>query len=266
MDAERCWILKRVVLVTALSICASLLITVGIYYLATGSIADMDRLGLLIASLAPAIIAPIGSWSYISLSHRLQLANNKLRVLSEVDSLTSTLNRRTFMDVAEKHLNLAARHGFPTSLMVLDFDHFKQVNDQHGHAMGDKVLVQTIDVIQQAIRETDVIARIGGEEFILLLPHTAREGAILLAQRILEVVRQNQIGALEQSHGNQPLKDGLSVTISIGGATCATSSTNLDEMMSRADKLLYDAKQAGRDCYMIEAIPAQDTPHLSEVS
>ncbi len=250
---------------TALSICASLLITMGIYYLATGSLSDADGLGLLIATLAPAIIAPVGSWIYISISHRLQLANDKLRVLSEIDSLTSTLNRRKFMEVADKHLSLAARHGFPTSLMVLDFDRFKQVNDRYGHAMGDKVLIQTIDVVQSVIRETDVIARIGGEEFILLLPHTAREGALMLAQRIMEVVRNNQIDAQERSHDSDLPKNGLSVTISIGGATCATSKTNLDEMMSRADKLLYAAKQAGRDRYMIESLPA-DTLTLSHAS
>ena len=266
MDAERRWILKRVVFVTALSICASLMITMGIYYLATGSLSDPDGLGLLIAPLAPAMIAPVGSWIYISLSHRLQLANDKLRVLSEIDSLTSTLNRRTFMAEADKHLSLAARHGFPTSLMVLDFDRFKQVNDRYGHAMGDKVLIQTIDVIQSVIRETDVIARIGGEEFIVLLPHTAREGALMLAQRIMEVVRNNQIDAQERSHDSDLPKNGLSVTISIGGTTCATSSTNLDEMMSRADKLLYAAKQAGRDRYMIEAIPVRDTAQLSQAS
>ena len=265
MDAERRWILKRVVFVTALSIAASLLITSGVFYIATGSLANADRLGFIIATLAPALIAPVGSWIYISMSHRLQLANDKLRILSEVDSLTSTLNRRTFMEVADKHLTLAARHGFPTSLLVLDFDHFKQVNDRYGHAMGDQVLVQTIDVVRGAVRETDILARIGGEEFILLLPHTAREGALLLAERILTLVRENQIDPTEHhhhSHSSEPLQ----VTISIGGATCATSSTNLDEMMSRADKLLYTAKQAGRDRFMIEAVPERDTVTLSQVS
>lgn len=266
MDAERRWILKRVTVATALSVAASVLITLGIYYVATGSFTT-SNLGLMIATIAPALIAPIGSWKYISLSYRLRQANERLKVLSELDSLTSTLNRRTFMEVADKHLSLAARHSFPTSLMVLDFDHFKQVNDQHGHAMGDKVLVQTINVIRETIRETDVIARIGGEEFILLLPHTAREGALLLAERILQVVRNNQVSIKEISHRHDSVAQiALQVTVTIGGATCETSSTNLDEMMSHADRLLYAAKQAGRDRFIIEAMPRKKPIELSRVS
>jgi diguanylate cyclase (GGDEF)-like protein len=265
MDAANRWVLIRISLVTAMSVFASVLITLAIFYFATGSLAG-SQLTLFIAVVAPSTIAPIVSWQYVSLSFRLSQANERLRVLSELDSLTSTLNRRTFIEVADKHLSLAARHSFPTSLMVLDFDHFKQVNDQHGHAMGDKVLVETINVIRETIRETDVIARIGGEEFILLLPHTAREGALLLAERILQVVRHNQVSKDSLSHHEVTLPRDLQVTITIGGATCETSSTNLDEMMSRADKLLYTAKQAGRDRFMIESIPGIKPVKLSQAS
>lgn len=265
MDAANRWVLIRISFVTAMSVFASLMITLAIYYFAKGSLAG-SQLTLIIAVIAPSTIAPIVSWQYVSLSYRLRQANERLRVLSELDSLTSTLNRRTFMEVADKHLSLAARHGYPTSLMVLDFDHFKQVNDQHGHAMGDKVLIETVNVIRDTIRETDVIARIGGEEFILLLPHTAREGALLLAERVLQVVRQNQVSKDTMIHQEHALPVDLQVTITIGGATCETSSTNLDEMMSRADNLLYTAKQAGRDRFMIEAIPTNKPAELSQAS
>jgi two-component system, cell cycle response regulator len=265
MDAKRDWIIRRVVLTTLASIVASVVITLLVYYVAIGSIED-SGLGLLIATLAPALIAPIGSYQYISLNQRLREANSELRVLSERDSLTHTLNRRTFIDIAEKHLALAERHSYPTSLLVLDFDHFKQVNDRHGHAVGDKVLVQTTRVIQEAIRETDVLARIGGEEFILLLPHTAREGALLLAERIQREVRSSDVHTWQTgTDDSTEIRQSLKVTITMGGATCETSTTNLDEMMSHADKLLYAAKQAGRDRYMIEAINSSNTRQLSRV-
>jgi len=266
MDAQNNWILKRVIYATLASVGASVVITLMVYYLATGSISE-SGLGLLIAILAPAVIAPLGSWKYISLTHRLQQANQRLRILSERDSLTSTLNRRTFINVAEKQLSLAARHGYPTSLLVLDFDHFKQVNDRHGHAVGDKVLVQTTNIIREAIRDSDVIARIGGEEFILLLPHTGREGALLLAERIQRDVRNSAVPTWHTGMSdNTEVRQSLKVTITMGGATCETSTTNLDEMMSHADKLLYAAKQAGRDRYMIEAIDSRNTLPLYKAS
>jgi diguanylate cyclase (GGDEF)-like protein len=266
MDAQGRLTLKRVGIVTAMSVIASVVISLIIFYAATGSFIG-SGLGLVIAVIAPGIIAPIASWHSISLSLRLRQANQRLRILSELDSLTSTLNRRTFMETADKDLSLAARHGYPTSLLVLDFDHFKQINDCYGHAMGDQVLVETIDLIRDTIRETDVLARIGGEEFIILLPHTAWEGARLLAERILEVIRNNQVrqrAAMrnDADDGNQT----LNVTVTLGGATCATSTTNLDEMMSRADKLLYEAKQAGRDRCVIEAISRSKPVELSRVS
>ncbi len=244
MDADQQWIWRRVALATAASVVASVLITLSIYLLATGSLAG-SALGLTIAVIAPALIAPVGSYQYISLSYRLRRANERLRILSEMDSLTSTLNRRKFMEVAGKHLSLARRHGHPVSVLLIDFDHFKQVNDKHGHAVGDQVLVRTVGNIRETIRDTDALARIGGEEFILLLPHTAREGAEELAGRVLETVRKTRISAAGQH---------IQVTVSLGGSTCEQGTTNLDELMSAADKLLYEAKQAGRDRALVSTV------------
>jgi len=256
MDADQIWIMKRVALATGVSVLASVAITVAAYYLFMGTL-EHSLLGVAIAVVAPVLIAPLGSYYHISLSHRLQQANQRLKVLSELDSLTSTLNRRTFMSIAEKHLSLAARHGYPTSLLLLDFDHFKQVNDQHGHAMGDEVLVQTLNRIKAIVRDTDVIARIGGEEFVLLLPHTAREGAEFLSERILEQVRDLEVARNARS---------VRITVTMGGATCPTSTCTLDELMSRADKLLYAAKQAGRDRCIVQAIEPHDSLWLSQAS
>jgi diguanylate cyclase (GGDEF)-like protein len=154
------------------------------------------------------------------------------------------------MEVAEQQLALALaqRYCYPTSLLLVDIDHFKQVNDLYGHIMGDRALVQLARLMAAELRTTDSMARFGGEEFIMLLPHTAREGALSVAERVRTATRNH---VLEQQDSE------TSVTISIGGVTCETSATPLDRMISRADKLLYDSKQAGRDRCSIEAIPGQ---------
>ena len=230
-------VIKRVTLVTAAAVAASLCITFLCSYLLAGEwLPGLN--GLFIATLAPLLIAPCASYVNISLAYRLRLANERLRSLSETDSLTGTLNRRRFVEVAERELSLASRHGVPTSVVLMDFDYFKDINDQYGHAVGDQALVHAIDVIRSVIRESDVLARFGGEEFILLLPHTTRRGALNLAARILQQVRETPIELPEAT---------LRITLSAGSVTCEASETPLDLMMSRADELLYKSKQLGRD-------------------
>jgi len=150
--------------------------------------------------------------------------------------------------VAEQQLALVRRHCFPTSVLIIDFDHFKSVNDDFGHLAGDRVLVEASALIRRTLRDSDTLARFGGEEFICLLPHTAREGALIVAQRIREAIRGETF-----EHDGQRLR----VTVSIGGVTCETSETGLERLTSKADTLLYQAKQGGRDRYMIEALPRQ---------
>ncbi len=227
---------------------ASVVITNLCLYVATGSFLHW-QLATAIATITPTLIAPIASYSRESLNYRLRVANEKLRQLSETDPLTQTVNRRRFMEVAEQQLALAHRYCYPTSLLLVDVDHFKQVNDLHGHVMGDHALVELTDVIRTELRETDTLARFGGEEFIMLLPHTAREGALAVAERVRRAAGNHVI-----RHGDKA----ASVTISMGGVTCETSATPLDALISRADKLLYDAKLAGRDRYFVETIPASE--------
>jgi diguanylate cyclase (GGDEF)-like protein len=224
----------------------SVAITALVTYLATGGL-DLG-IGMFISVLAPAILVPIGSYSHISLATRLREANRKLRTLSETDPLTHTCNRRRFLEVAERQLALARRHCFPTSVLLIDFDRFKEINDQLGHLAGDRVLVEASEIIHDTLRDSDTLARFGGEEFIVMLPHTAREGALMAAERILTAIREH---AFRHDGREMP------VTVSIGGVTCETSETSLEHMTSKADSLMYEAKQAGRDRYMIEGLPRQ---------
>lgn len=247
MDAKlRRRVLRQTLSLTISVIIGSVAITCLIRYLATGEVGL--GVGILIAVLAPAVLAPIGSYFHISMAAALRDANDKLRVLSETDPLTGIFNRRRFLDVAEGQLALARRHCFPTSVLLIDFDRFKAINDEFGHLAGDQVLVEASRVIGTTLRESDTLARFGGEEFICLLPHTAREGALMVAQRIIEAMREHTF-----RHGDADIQ----VTVSIGGVSCGTSETSLERMTSIADSLMYQAKQSGRNRYMIEGLPRQ---------
>lgn len=156
---------------------------------------------------------------------------NLLMNFSDVrtDPLTGAGNRRALDETLAQLLAQHNRYRAPCSVVIFDVDFFKQINDQHGHQHGDQVLQQLVSLMEQSIRETDTIARFGGEEFVLLLPHTDLPGACILAERIRKTV-----AAI------------LSVTIS-GGAAAAAKGDDPQTLLSRADTALYSAKTAGRN-------------------
>ncbi|MEQ8858375.1 MAG: GGDEF domain-containing protein [Pseudomonadales bacterium] len=244
---------QQILLITMTCIAGSVVITLAVNYALTGS--PGFGTGMFIAVLAPAIMVPIGSYFHVSMTHRLREANEQLRRLSETDPLTQTYNRRRFIEVAETQLALARRHCFPTSVLLIDFDRFKDINDAYGHLAGDRVLVEASALIREMLRDSDSLARFGGEEFICLLPHTAREGAQMVAERIIASMREHAF-----AHDGKDIH----VTVSIGGVTCETSDTSLERMTSKADSLMYEAKQAGRDRYIIENLPRQGSLPLRE--
>lgn len=262
-------VLRKVALVTAGAVGASLAATL-ILRVFFGPLLDGVVPSLTVAALVPGLIAPLGSWRLLALTERLRIANLQLQRLSETDPLTQVLNRRRFLEIASQQLQLATRHGHPTSILLLDFDHFKQINDRFGHQVGDQVLVAAAAAIKRLCRRTDALARFGGEEFILLLPHTGHAGAETMAERIRTEVRQ--LSFLDSAR-QRPLD--LTVTVSIGGATSAASASpadtpanvpgaappdtlmsRVDALISHADALLYAAKAAGRDCWRVELIDA----------
>jgi diguanylate cyclase len=254
MDSRQRVVVRKTAVVTLLCIAVSLVISTVMTYVVTGHLEF--GLGGYISILIPAIIAPIGSYTHISLASRLREANELLRSLSETDPLTQTCNRRRFLEVAVQQLALAQRHCFPTSLLLIDFDHFKQINDRLGHVAGDRVLVDATRIMSATLRQSDTLARFGGEEFIVLLPHTAREGAQMVAERMMAAIRSHEF-----LHGGEAFR----VTVSVGGVTCETSETTLDTMTSKADRQLYASKQAGRDRCMIETLPRLAAPPLRSV-
>lgn len=172
------------------------------------------------------------------LADELQLAKQRLERLAVTDSLTSLHNRRSLDEALEREFARARRYGHPLSVLMLDLDHFKQVNDNHGHAVGDAVLELVGDVLKRATRETDIVGRFGGEEFMMLAPHTPREQAELVGERIRELVASDSEAA-----ENLP-----SVTMSVGLASTEFEVLdNGEQLVKLADDALYEAKRGGRN-------------------
>ncbi|WP_432724011.1 diguanylate cyclase [Jeongeupia wiesaeckerbachi] len=177
------------------------------------------------------------------LSRQLALANRELRQQADTDFLTGCANRRKFDRRFASELARSLRYGSPLTLALIDIDHFKRINDVHGHPVGDAALIQLVDLIQQGIRETDQLGRLGGEEFGLLLPQTEIDGVLALLERLRKQVEQQVL----------PVAGGeIVVTISIGYAAVRPGD-DVARLRARADAALYAAKQGGRNRVCREA-------------
>ncbi|MFW2331891.1 MAG: diguanylate cyclase [Nitrospinota bacterium] len=177
----------------------------------------------------------VGTLSNIS---RRKAREAKLKKLTQVDALTDLINRRHFFERGRAEVHRSIRYGHPMSFAMLDIDHFKVVNDTYGHPAGDQVLKAFAKLATSMIRSSDIIGRVGGEEFAMLLPETQLQDAIILLGRLLKLV------------ANSPLSiDGtiIKFTVSIGVATLTKVDNSLEKIFAQADKGLYKAKENGRN-------------------
>ncbi|MCW9036025.1 MAG: diguanylate cyclase [Rhodospirillales bacterium] len=163
----------------------------------------------------------------------------ELRVYATTDGLTGADNRRSFMEKCEHELHRANRYSRPLSFLLLDLDHFKQVNDTHGHAAGDEALKQVTKFCQVTLRDEDTFGRIGGEEFAILLPENDKAAALEAAERLRHGISELTIKSEEIE---------FKLTASIGVASSHPEETTPDTVLKRADKALYAAKNGGRNC------------------
>jgi two-component system cell cycle response regulator len=180
----------------------------------------------------------------LTLEHSLRVANQRNRILSITDALTGAFNRRYLMEQLPREFERCRRYAFPLSVLMCDLDHFKQVNDQRGHAAGDDVLQQFASRAQKFIRSnSDWIARYGGEEFLIVLPETAHEGAVLVAEKIRQLVASSPFATRAGD---------TAVTASFGIASTGPSGPDLalkvETLIRAADESLYKSKLAGRNC------------------
>ena len=180
----------------------------------------------------------------VDVSERKKLME-RLKELSITDALTGLYNRRYFVEKLKDEIDRSRRYGDEFTIIMLDLDHFKSINDTFGHSKGDEVLVGTASAIKARLRCTDVFARWGGEEFIILLPSTALEGAITLAEELREILAQ------------QEYQIGRPVTASFGVAPYLDGDSP-DQLIVRADSLLYKAKGAGRNCVVAFQVDSKE--------
>jgi diguanylate cyclase len=171
-------------------------------------------------------------------TEELQILNEKLKNLARSDSLTGVLNRGSFFETAKHMLLLAQRQKSPASFVLMDLDHFKMINDNHGHFIGDKVLIHFTHTIQTLLRKSDLIGRVGGEEFALFLPDTGMDEAFQLADKIRKTIRDSTLQIDGQT---------VTYTVSLGIDSSGPEDNSIDELFKRADLKLYGAKDKGRD-------------------
>ena len=168
-----------------------------------------------------------------------KLLEEELRRQAHVDYLTGVYNRRHCMERAEQELSRAHRYGKPLSMLMLDIDHFKLINDRYGHKVGDTVLKAVADLSHATLRDVDILGRLGGEEFAVLLPETDRPAALDAAERLRETIANARIPLA----GSEP----VSFSVSIGVSSMGSAEDNIDVLLNRADKALYEAKDGGRN-------------------
>ncbi|MBF0469989.1 MAG: diguanylate cyclase [Gammaproteobacteria bacterium] len=171
-------------------------------------------------------------------THELAEANQRLSYFATTDPLTNILNRRSLFEYGERDLTRARRNGQPISVLMMDLDHFKAINDNYGHAAGDAVLIAFTTSVQETLRESDLFARYGGEEFLLLLTDTDIDGASKLGEKIRQAVERQVV-----HFGDQQIR----ITISIGIAALNDREESLESIISRSDRELYRAKIMGRN-------------------
>jgi diguanylate cyclase (GGDEF)-like protein len=162
----------------------------------------------------------------------------RLREMAVTDPLTGALNRRRFMELGQQEFHRIRRTGEPLSVLMLDIDHFKRVNDTRGHPAGDAVIKALANFAKQAVRALDTVARLGGEEFAALLPMTPQDAAAEVGERIRAIVAASPV-----AWEGVP----IAFTVSIGAAQVTPATANFEALLANADQALYEAKHGGRN-------------------
>ena len=186
----------------------------------------------------------------------MEIELQRSQAMARTDPLTGMCNRRGMDEMIAREVARARRTGTPFSIAIIDLDHFKKVNDQYGHHIGDKALVHLAAVAQASLRETDVICRYGGEEFVLVLPGAGADGAQFVAERLRMMVENTPF-----------VQDRGKITLRVSaGVADLHSGENAEALLRRADQALFDAKRAGRNRVIVAKAPASQNGGAAQPS
>ena len=231
---------KTVAVITLIAAILSTICTVlGATYLSREGMDVNFELAIWFAVYVPLFVTPLLSWHLIGMLLKIYRMEEEMRQLASHDSLTGLLSRHAFFESANSYVSLALRDQRPYSVAIVDLDYFKSINDQHGHPAGDAVLKLFADVLNSVSRRSDIIGRLGGEEFALILPSTTAAEAYEFSGRL-----HNAIGKAVLKYKDVIIQ----YTASIGLASYEPGSEDtVDTLLARADEALYQAKAAGRN-------------------
>ncbi|MEE8379675.1 MAG: diguanylate cyclase [Gammaproteobacteria bacterium] len=216
---------------------------IAVQALQQGAISYLSKSGLSKEKLVETIDDAIERWRGLVISRANQ---EQLERLVNIDSLTGLLNRRAILNRLHEHITNARRYEDNLSVLMLDIDHFKRINDKYGHITGDDVLEKVASLFQRTIRDTDTAGRYGGEEFLITLPKADLSSALIVAERIRKNIKATKMKDLT---GNV-----FSITVSQGLATYKPGD-DVHSLISRADNLLYQAKRNGRNRIETSGLP-----------
>ena len=199
---------------------------------------NIEIAAILSAAIALVVAPPI-VWFLVDLLLRVHRVEQEMRSLASYDSLTGLLSRHAFFDNANNYVSLAKREHRPFSVMIIDLDHFKLINDRYGHPAGDAVLKLFADVTNSVARRSDIVGRLGGEEFAIVLPNTTAAKALEFSARLHTAINKAVLTFKDKA---------IKYTVSIGLTEFDTDSKDsIDDLLARADLALYQAKHSGRN-------------------
>ncbi|MGB0203976.1 MAG: GGDEF domain-containing protein [Neptuniibacter sp.] len=225
--------------VTIVSVVLSVLITMVVLWV-TDSGPQTYKIALFISILCPALIAPMVTWYLIGLLIKLHELEEKQRELATYDELTGTMNRRTFFESFNTLKKIADRNHSHLTLAYIDIDDFKAINDTYGHMVGDEVLRSFADTLKEGARGSDIIARMGGEEFAILLPDTDIQGAYAILERLRTQICTKTLRIEEHA---------INLSISVGlSHSQKEKELAVEQLIKQADQALYQAKSEGKNC------------------
>ncbi len=232
---KRMGAVRATLLVTASLVLTAVVLGILAGWVFKGTVLAAD---VLIVAIIPVLLAPLMIRGFIRLSHELDMAQELVQILATEDSLTGVHNRRHFFHLAELEIENSKRYGRPLTLLIIDVDHFKSVNDSYGHSIGDRALQRIAAICREKLRKTDIIGRYGGEEFAVLLTETYAASGIIVAERI-----RTRLEATPIDIGDRQIFS----TVSIGVASFKPGFLNIDQLLTEAELALVNAKQQGRN-------------------